>query len=159
MTDSDRYSPDDYNADQIDEGVVEHQGTDKEKRVAGKRNRKHPRKRLGRGTAARAERMDNDQDKQKAGADATAKAARTKSFRAKTETKTPTKKPVAEKATAEKPSRIQPSRKQPRKRRQIAPPQTALVKLSSPIFQYHLFWLSLIRFRGRVVSCPMRDEV
>ncbi len=29
MTNSDRYSPDDYNADQIDEGVVEHQGTDK----------------------------------------------------------------------------------------------------------------------------------
>ena len=40
MTNSDRYSPDDYNADQIDEGVVEHQGTDKEKRVAGKRKPK-----------------------------------------------------------------------------------------------------------------------
>ena len=136
MTDSDRYSPDDYNAEQIDEGVVEHQGTDKEKRVAGKRNRKHPRKRLGRGTAAaRAKRTDSDQDIQKAGADCTAKPVRAKSVCAKTETKTPTKKPVAEKATAEK-----PSRKQPRKRRQTAPPQTAppqtaLVKLSSPIFQ------------------------
>uniref|UniRef100_UPI003F6A14CD hypothetical protein n=1 Tax=Candidatus Puniceispirillum sp. TaxID=2026719 RepID=UPI003F6A14CD len=34
MTNSDRYSPDDYNADQIDEDIVEHQGTDKTKRVA-----------------------------------------------------------------------------------------------------------------------------
>jgi hypothetical protein len=30
--------------------------------------------------------------------------------------------------------------------------------MSSPIFQCHLFCRSLIRFRGRVVSCPMRDD-
>lgn len=35
----------------------------------------------------------------------------------------------------------------------------AELALSSPISQYHLFWRSLIRFPGRVVSCSMRDEV
>ena len=31
--------------------------------------------------------------------------------------------------------------------------------LSSSISQHHLFWLSLIMFLGRMVSCPMPDLV
>ena len=32
-------------------------------------------------------------------------------------------------------------------------------ELSSPIFQYHYFLFSLIRFQGRVVSFPRHGEV
>ena len=113
MTNSDRYSPDDYNADQIDEDVVEHQGTDKTKRVAGKRKPKTSPKATRAGTAAaRAKRTDSDQDKQKAGADATAKSVRAKSVRAKTKTAT-AKTATAKTATAKKPNAKKPNAKKP----------------------------------------------
>lgn len=98
MTNSDRYSPDDYNAEQIDEDtVVEHQGTvkakskkaksgtmskkrGKTKSVADKRKPKVSPP----GTAvARAKRTDSDQNKQTAGAKATVNSVSAKKPTAK----------------------------------------------------------------------------
>jgi zinc transport system ATP-binding protein len=33
------------------------------------------------------------------------------------------------------------------------------IHMSSPISQHRLFWLSLIRLQGRVISCPVRDKI
>lgn len=76
MTNSDRYSPDDYNADQIDEDAVEQQGTvkaksGKAKPLAGKRKSPEAGKRKSKAStsgpkpgtvATRAKRTDSDQD-------------------------------------------------------------------------------------------------
>lgn len=115
MTNSDRYSPDDYNADQIDEDIVDQQGTVKagakkpkagSKPEAGKRKSPNAAKRKPKASssgtvAARARRMDSDtdskQDRQKAGANTTAK-----SVQAKTAAKKPTVKKTAVKKAAKK---------------------------------------------------------
>ena len=76
MTNSDRYSPDDYNADQIDEDIVDQQGTVKAKTkktkigtkpVAGKRKsptaaKRKPKASSSGTVAARLKRTDSDTD-------------------------------------------------------------------------------------------------
>ena len=98
MTNSDRYSPDDYNAEQIDEDtVVEHQGTvkakykkaksgtmskkrGKTKSVADKRKPKVSPPGIA---VARAKRTDSNQNKQTAGAKATVNSVSAKKPTAK----------------------------------------------------------------------------
>lgn len=101
MTNSDRYSPDDYNADQIDEDAIEQQGAVKTK--AGTKRDTDKRKVSTSGpkpgtVATRAKRTDSDQDGKKVGAKATAKSASANGAK-NSVAKKPAKKAVKKSAT------------------------------------------------------------
>ena len=120
MTNSDRYSPDDYNVDQIDEDIVDQQGTGKAKAkktkagtkpVAGKRKlptaaKRKPKASSSGTVAARLKRTDSEtdskQDRQKAGANTTAKSVKAKTAAKKPAVKKPVVKKPGVKVTAQK---------------------------------------------------------